>query len=629
MSVIDSNLPIFHIVPSRPTPTTASTIAHSQNGSAPAPKYLKRRDPNTIDMYTVALHDSHYPDIVYAAVSAPAIYPPPNASNSSSKNRKPVASASGGSPSNDVSPQPPPDPPKVPAQITIELFNPDSRVILTQKPSSWTSGPYWEFSLPKTSFLQPTASKLDLSLAATQAALATLPVATFRWRKEGGVLSRSSLRCSLIHPNNVPLHDHDLAGSGTGVSSSEGGIRKPSLPTCSSEPDITIAILTNARSSNSPNSKPRKAELTIFESNLHRLEIEDLKGLEVTLLASAMAISDIYFGDMRTHFNLGARAPVNFSGPGKTASISLQQQVELAQADNEQRQRAVSNPLGQNTHPLLLRPGVNVSVTSSGGSTSPTFTAPPAYSGGSPDGSYPRDEKVRPTQEQLFNPAYQQRLKEEHLREQEAEARRLQRQFEEESARETARIEAETARLRAEFEREKAELEREGLQKQRRRRAWGAEGNGAGGGGGGSPVNGTGRRPYDAVNPVPMPPRPVPPSVTILSPAPQRPPRHGVGHAHSASYGSALGANAHHHLGGVNGYNLPNQNSGAHTLQPKKSGWFSGKRLDEQKDRRKSFMGLQIFGEDGGGGSAQGAGAVAQGKTKVKGRLEKKRSGMW
>jgi len=466
------------------------------------------------------------------------------------------------------------------------------------------------------SFLQPTGSRLDHELGTAGRLLAAAPVATFRWRKEGGVLTRGSLRCSLVHESNVLLHDDGGGGPAVTADSSGNGKRKASSP---SEPDMTVAIFTNGLMGGK---SAGKGEVTIFEPNLKRVEVEDLKGLEVTLVMTAMAIADVYFGEMRTGFNLGPRAPVGFSGPGRTAAIGKGQLMDIgttnpglvvpgsgAPAAAEPRRRSMVDLVG--------------SGSGSGGSGS-SAAPPPPYTGGPPSG-FTGDTKVRPTQEQLFNPVYQQQLRDEERRkkeaaeraeqeardaaarrrremveqarlaEQEAAARRLQQQFEVEAAREAARIEAETNRLREEWERERAEMERWQGRRVSTARSHPLTQPGA-----------SGRQPMYK-----------PPLVTVA------PPRGGA----SMSMRGANFAPEH----------LPRPQNGQHLapqVQSKKFGWFGGgskgKTLDQAKDRRRSFMGLRIFGESqAGSANPQKQQEKEKGKDKGKGKLAKKKGGIW
>ena len=60
----------------------------------------------------------------------------------------------------------------------------------------------------------------------------------------------------------------------------------------SKEPDISIALFKSLR------------EVTIYEPNLHRVEMEDPKGLEVVILLVATVIKDVYYGQLRQVFNV-------------------------------------------------------------------------------------------------------------------------------------------------------------------------------------------------------------------------------------------------------------------------------------------------------------------------------------
>lgn len=95
-------------------------------------------------------------------------------------------------------------------------------------------------------------------------------------------MTRPQLRCSLVSPANLPTP------SG-GVSTKKAG---------ANEPDIPIAMFASL------GDKRGMGEITIYQPNLKRVEVEDLKGLEVVLLLSAMAIGDIWFLPTNTIFNL-------------------------------------------------------------------------------------------------------------------------------------------------------------------------------------------------------------------------------------------------------------------------------------------------------------------------------------
>ncbi|KAF3933731.1 hypothetical protein ABW19_dt0205262 [Dactylella cylindrospora] len=64
------------------------------------------------------------------------------------------------------------------------------------------------------------------------------------------------------------------------------------------EPDITVAIMDKLK------------DVTIYEPNLHRVDVEDKKGLELVLVLTATVIADIYFTAPSTSFNIGAQSAI-------------------------------------------------------------------------------------------------------------------------------------------------------------------------------------------------------------------------------------------------------------------------------------------------------------------------------
>jgi hypothetical protein len=95
---------------------------------------------------------------------------------------------------------------------------------------------------------------------------------TFKWRKDGKLTK-------------------DLACFLSGKSTNPDGTKRKNK-----EPDITVAIFKGLK------------EVTLYEPNLQRVEIEDLKGFEVALLLGAAVIRDIYFGNMKETFNIAGAA---------------------------------------------------------------------------------------------------------------------------------------------------------------------------------------------------------------------------------------------------------------------------------------------------------------------------------
>lgn len=112
--------------------------------------------------------------------------------------------------------------------------------------------------MPQYTFRQPSASTLDHTLTDPSIADVT-PKLKFSWRKDSKL--SKDLTCL-------------LSGKTTTV---------PEGKTKSKEPDITVSIFQALK------------ELTLYEPNLYRVEMEDFKGLEVVLLLGAVAIRDVYF----------------------------------------------------------------------------------------------------------------------------------------------------------------------------------------------------------------------------------------------------------------------------------------------------------------------------------------------
>ena len=125
--------------------------------------------------------------------------------------------------------------------------------------------------MPQQTFRQPSASALDRSQHDPAGSDVT-PKITFKWRKDSKL-------------------SKDLACFLSGKSTNPDGSKKKNK-----EPDITIAIFKALK------------EVTLYEPNLQRVEIEDMKGLEVSLLLGAAVIRDVYFGNIKETFNIAGTA---------------------------------------------------------------------------------------------------------------------------------------------------------------------------------------------------------------------------------------------------------------------------------------------------------------------------------
>ena len=121
--------------------------------------------------------------------------------------------------------------------------------------------------MPQQSFRQPSSSSIDRTQSDPTAA-ETTPKVAFRWKKEGK-LSKDHV-CS-------------IAGKSTNL---DGSKRKHR------EPDIIIALF------------KRLSEVTLYEPNLYRTEMEDPKGLEVVLLLGAIVIREVFNCQLNEVFNI-------------------------------------------------------------------------------------------------------------------------------------------------------------------------------------------------------------------------------------------------------------------------------------------------------------------------------------
>lgn len=161
---------------------------------------------------------------------------------------------------------PPPPEPIMPTEFTIQLYNPDQQVHVVQKSGQLLGSARWEFSMPQDVFRMPSSSILDRSQN-DPIYDANTPKINFAWRKESKFTKE--LTCY-------------VTGKSTDLAKKK-----------SKEPDIAVAMFKGLR------------DITIYEPNLSRVEMEDPKGLEVVILLGAAVIRDVFFGrDIRTVFNV-------------------------------------------------------------------------------------------------------------------------------------------------------------------------------------------------------------------------------------------------------------------------------------------------------------------------------------
>ncbi|KAI9769151.1 MAG: hypothetical protein M1840_004502 [Geoglossum simile] len=248
--MLDANLPTFFLKPSPDKIKHHQTFYFSHHDSVPKPKYsLHHIDPAldaSRNAYSVALFDSYNTDVLFGEILLRPEWTHPTLSADEIRRN-------GG-----VPPQPHP---VLPTEFTIQLYNPDQEVRVKQIQGSWNASSYWEFEMPQKTFRTPSASSLDKSKSDPAVAITT-PKIIFRWRREGKL------------SKDLVLF---MCGKNTSL---DGGKGKGSK-----EPDVTIALFKGFR------------EITVYESNMYRVNMEDPKGLEVVLLLGAAAIRDIYFAN--------------------------------------------------------------------------------------------------------------------------------------------------------------------------------------------------------------------------------------------------------------------------------------------------------------------------------------------
>ncbi|GKZ77645.1 hypothetical protein AnigIFM56816_011383 [Aspergillus niger] len=272
--MLDENLPTFYLKHNKQSKLWSVYLC--QHGNDPEPVYSLRypdpSSPSSHNRYASALYDPYVSDILFGEVLIIPEWTQPSLSAEAIRQNGGV---------------PPPPEPILPSRFTINLYNPDQQVTVHFKPKTWNSPATWTFEMPQHSFRQPSASTLDRTHP-DPASADTTPKLRFTWRKDSKL--SKDLTCL-------------LSGKTTTI---------PESKTKSKEPDITVSIFKALR------------ELTLYEPNLYRVEMEDFKGLEVVLLLSAITIRDVYFASMKDAFHVTKPAHMTSTpSPTKTNSKPL------------------------------------------------------------------------------------------------------------------------------------------------------------------------------------------------------------------------------------------------------------------------------------------------------------------
>ncbi|KAL0473096.1 hypothetical protein QR685DRAFT_515798 [Neurospora intermedia] len=274
--MLDENFPTFRSRPSPDNPLS-SILFFTQNGADPSPEYILRRVdpalPSSRNKYAAALCGPLNADVVYAEVLVTPEWSQPSISGAEMR-----AQALNGAP-------PAPATALAPETFAIQLYNPDSTVAIKMVPGTWNKTDSWEFELPVQTFKQPSGSELDRENGGLPPP-DLMPRVMFRWKKDSKL--SKDMTCYMC---------------GTSL-----GGRK------NKEPDITIAMFkTTTR-------RDGESVITVYQPNLHRVEVEDRKGLELILLLGAEVIKDLYLSPKADVFNVGGGgSPVGVAGRRKNS----------------------------------------------------------------------------------------------------------------------------------------------------------------------------------------------------------------------------------------------------------------------------------------------------------------------
>lgn len=292
----------------------------------------------------------------------------------------------------------------------MQLYNPDQQVKVEVK-SKWAGSDTYEFSMPQDVFRTPSASNLDKGQS-DPASLEVTPRINFMWRKDGRL--SKDLTCYM---------------TGRSTDKKKKSSRK--------DPDVAIGLWRQMR------------ELTIYEPNLARVDMEDPKGLEVCLLLSAVVIKDLYFStkdQMRDQFNITDGAPTarKLSAGGRKLSNPTTVYGAVGAVPNGYGQPGRQAPPTPNQIKRNSLPRLQTTPPASSGARPPPMADPRAQ--------WELGAETARLKAQAESEAREaQRMRREKDKADELERRRLQKMVEEEdkeAQRRQAEIDRETERLR-------------------------------------------------------------------------------------------------------------------------------------------------------------------------------------
>lgn len=396
--MLDENLPTFYYRQSSTNPLL-TVLYFTQNGTEPLPEYsLKKADPTnpqSKNKYAVALADTASQDVIFSEVVIAPEWQQPTLSAAEIR-------AQGG--------VPPPPQPITPNSFIIQLYNPDQQVIVKSEKSTWTGRESWEFEIPQQSFRLPSTSLVDQEQDAPGPDTIA-PKILMKWTR-----------------NSKFSKDITCYMTGRSVEGKK-----------SKDPDITIAMVKFGR----------EQLLTMYEPNLQRVDVEDRKGLELTLLLGAEVIREIFLFPNKDSFNITGppgRQRVNSRPPQPAAGV-----VGVASTSPKPNNYTMSSAIGN------APPAQN---------SMPPATAQPPPAVGQQQSlpsraktGIPDPEAQRQQEREQRGREKEQREREKQQREREkrdrAEQRKIKKMLEEEEREEQRRAKAEvdkeTERLRKEF----------------------------------------------------------------------------------------------------------------------------------------------------------------------------------
>ncbi|KAJ4420113.1 hypothetical protein N0V82_004560 [Gnomoniopsis sp. IMI 355080] len=265
--MLDENLPSFTFKQSQNNPLQ-SPVYFTQHGSEPAPEFIFERahpstNPAAAKKYAVALKDPYHQDVVYAEVVVSPEWSQPTLSAAEVRTQQ----AQNNGARLQIQPTP-----LIPDSFTIQLYDPDQTVTVRYIPSSLTKTDSFEFEMLSQSFKMPTPSQLDRQTNEPRADFR--PRIMFKWKRDSRL--SKDMTCYNV-------------GKSLGKHKSK-------------EPDITVALFKMSR----------ETEITVYEPNLQRVEMEDRKGLDIVLVLGAEVIRDLYLAPEKRPdlFNIGGAGPV-------------------------------------------------------------------------------------------------------------------------------------------------------------------------------------------------------------------------------------------------------------------------------------------------------------------------------